>query len=270
MESPVYFRRWRWAALILVVVNAVYGYLLQRLHPTLPSIAEISARHENLFTPAGYAFAIWGLIYAGFTYFCIYILLPAQRMQPAYNSLARGLVLYALLGMVWEESFIREHVGLSVFIIGFMFAIGAVMFGLAKQCLRNGLARAPLFATFSLFFGWISVATLANLAGWLKSIGWQGGVWGEVPWTVAMISGAVVLGIVISRQWRDSVYPLAIIWSLIAIWVRQRHTSGLVEYTALGGAMILTLWTLINAGWVRSHALLRQTVPPQGNPPATI
>ena len=253
MSNDAPSRSWRWIALVTVIVNAGFNYTSDRMNQSLPSIAEVSARYESLFTPAPYAFAIWGLIYLGLTGYAIFALRDSQRKLAVHDWLAKGLVCYAGLGVAWAEIFRRDALGPSVTVILAMFAVGAMMFGIAKQAVWNGHFRAMVAAPFALFFGWISVAALANLAVWTESRGVIVTPEGRANFAVVMIGIAVALAIIVSRWYRDSIYPLVVIWASLAIWVAQRGENSLVANGALGGAVLTLLWVFANAVWVRRH-----------------
>jgi benzodiazapine receptor len=247
------FLFWRWFALIAVLANAVINFASARLNRDVPSIAEVSANYHALFTPAPYAFAIWGLIYVGLLGYAIFALQPAQRVITTHDSIARLLVIYAVLGVVWVEAFRRGAIGLSVVIILAMFVVGAFMFGLAKRRVWSGDWPALAGAPFSLYFGWISVATIADGAAWVDSRGGFSAFGGEIGWTILLIVAAVVLAVIVSRRYRDSVYPGVFVWAVFAIWLAQRDVTPRVAYAALIGAIVTAIWTMGNGAWIRRN-----------------
>jgi len=255
MNSAGDARFWRWCALIAVSANAVFNFASERFNHDLPSIAEVSANFHARFAPAPYAFAIWGLIYVAMLGYLVFALGAAQREVREHDAMSKLLVIYAVLGVAWAEGFRRGAIGLSLVIIVAMFVVGALMFGLAKRKVWAGYWPALVGAPFSLYFGWISVATLANAAAWVDYRGGFGSLGGEVSWTILLIVASVLLGLIVSRRYRDSIYPGVIAWAVFAIWVAQKDVTPLVAYVALAGAIITLGWMIGNVAWVRRHPI---------------
>lgn len=171
-----------------------------------------------------------------------------------HDTLASWLLAYAVLGVAWAEVFRRDAIGPSVVVIFAMFGVGAMMFGITKQAVWQRTFASVATAPFSLFFGWISVASLANLAAWANARGLFSGE-SETGFTIALIGIAVTLALIVSRRYRDSVYPCVVLWALTAIWIAQRGENLPVANMALASAIIVGIWTLANGTWVRSHPI---------------
>lgn len=237
-----------------LALNLGLNTLAEAMHPSRPSIAEITDKYDSLFAPASYAFSIWGLINLGFISYACYALREKQRNNPIHDRLAKGLVAYALLGMAWVDVFRRDAIGLSLVIAAAMAGVGAAMFVAAHRAVTNGrlgrLGRIP----FSIYFGWTSVALIANTSLWLKSWGWRGGQFGEPVCTVVMLALTVALGIGVSRVYRDRTYSLVILWATIAIWIEQRGDSFMVSNTALLAAVVMMGWLASRFVRLRRHA----------------
>jgi hypothetical protein len=236
---------WRWLALISVILNIGINYYTNVNPINNQTIGDVSAQYPILFTPAGYAFSIWGLIYLSLSVYAVAQLLPSQRNVPVYDRLAGPLIVISILSIAWVIVFSYERLGLSVVIIAGMLLTAIVLFGRVKQWIFRENGSAWLTVPFSLYLGWLSVAIIANAASWLTGIGWRGGAWGETPWAVLMILVAANLGILTSLRFRDWIYPLVIVWSCVAIWVARQQENSTVALTALIAAIILALWTIV-------------------------
>ena len=92
-----------------------------------------------------------------------------------------------------------------------------------------------------LYSGWITVATIANIAAYLSKIGWDGGFLSEEIWTIIMILAATLINaiIIFKRNMRE--FALVGVWALFAIFVRHNGELNSVAYTALAGAIVLFL-----------------------------
>lgn len=196
-----------------------------------------------LITPANYAFAIWGVIYLGLFAFGIYQLSPAQRTNPRIQQARPWLILACLAQAVWVFFFLSNQFWLSVL------AMLTILVPLIQVYRRLQIGRLTAVSRqerwsvqvpFGIYLGWISVATVTNVALALYSQNWSG--WGisAQTWTITMMGVAAVLGVLMILTRREVAYPLVISWALIAIAVKQ---TGLPEI-----AIPAAIWALVLAG----------------------
>lgn len=237
----------RIVALVVLLANICYPPLHHALSG-MPTEAEISPKYPTLFTPAGYAFAIWGVIYAAFTAYAVYALLPSQRANSAHDRIAPAFIAYNLLGITWITVFRAELLAASVVVIVAMLVAGIVMYLKASQAIERGELAAGWRAPFSLYLGWISVATIANTAVVLVANGWRGGRWDEVSWTLLMIGAAVMLGLIVGHRRRDFIYPAVIAWAALAIYVARRGDHPDVAAAAWLAGIVMLGWCALLAG----------------------
>jgi len=110
------------------------------------------------------------------------------------------------------------------------------------------LVRVP----FSVYLGWITVATIANVTVWLDYLGWSG--WGVGPevWTVIVLAVAVVIAALVSRTRRDVAYLLVLVWAFVGIAVKHPDTT-VVATAAWGAAAVVA--ALAAVGFIRGRAL---------------
>lgn len=191
-------------------------------------------------TPASYAFAIWGLIYLGLIAYGIYQLFPSQRSQILIRQVDIRLIVACLAQIIWVYVFTMQLFWLSVA------AMLAILLALIAAYLKLDPGNLPVtrerrwlvYMPFSVYLGWISVATIVNIASALYSSGWQGWGLSDATWTVIMlIVGTVVAGRV-AYQRRDVAFTLVFVWAYGAIAVRQ-FAEPAIWVTAGGAAMIL-------------------------------
>lgn len=241
----------RWLALAAIVGNVVYNYVYQQLG--LPSMREISDRHANLFTPAPYAFAIWALIYTAFLAFAILGVLPSRRDDRAYDRLAGPLALVNVLAAAWVTMFSFDLVWPCVAVIGAILAAAIVAYR------RTDPARPWLRAPFSLLLGWISVATIANVAAALTASGVTGGALGPAPWAIAMIAVAALLAIAIALRYRDPIVPAVVAWAAYAICVADTQATAVATAAVIAAiACLAAAVTSLRPGSPRSSSAARR------------
>lgn len=231
---------WRQIANILSVVLALTVNILAS---TLPlngqNTGEISDRFQVFFVPAGYVFAIWGVIYIGWIAFAVYQALPAQKESPRLRKLGYLFALSGLLNAAWLFCWHYNQFGLSVLVMLGLLGL------LIASYLRLDVGRTPVGTAekwcvdvpFSIYLGWISVAAIANVTDWLYFVNWNGfGIAPEI-WAVIMLLVASLVGVMMALTRRDSAYLFVFAWSFAGIAVKQAATP-MVAYAAWAAAVV--------------------------------
>jgi tryptophan-rich sensory protein len=228
--------------LALLVTLAVNG-LANALPLNGKLTGEISDSFPVLFTPAGYVFAIWGLIYLLLTAFAVYQALPAQRDNPRLDRIGGWFIAASLFNAAWIFLWHYEQFPLTIVaMLGLLVSLLAIY--LRLEIGRSPASRAERLLVdlpFSVYLGWISVATIANAAVTLYDLGWNGGGLGPLPWTVLVILVAAGLGAAMIFLRREVAYPLVLAWAFVGIAVRQSGAPVVVVTAALGAAAMLGL-----------------------------
>jgi hypothetical protein len=212
---------------------------------------EISDSIPSLFTPAGYVFAIWGLIYLGLGTFAVYQGLPMKRDRPFIKHIGYWFIASSVFNIIWLFLWHYEQFVLS------LVAMLGLLGSLLMLYIRLGIGRdaAPLldkvlvYLPFSIYLGWISVATIANASTVLIVLGWNGFGLSPELWTAMMVAIAAVLGIVMSWQRKEIAYPLVIVWALVGISVARSDIPLIVITT-----WVSALAVLVGLGWARLRA----------------
>ncbi len=212
--------------------------------------AEISDRFQVFVIPAGYVFAIWGVIYLLLGAFTVFQALPSRRTDPVLRSLGWLPALTGVLNTGWLLLFQFELFIASVpVMIGLLLTLIAIHLRLWD--LRAELDRARTWlirVPFSVYLGWITVATIANIAQTLQSVGFDG--LGIQPELIASAVLLVGLAIAVTFVWRfhDAAYGLVIVWAYAGIVVKESGAE-LVPIVAGAGALVVaTLVVLSLAG----------------------
>ena len=211
------------ATILVIVVNALANALpLNGLNT-----GEISDRFDVLFVPAGYVFAIWGVIYLGLIAFTVFQALPAQRENPRLRRIGWWYALGCLANSAWI--FLWHYEVFPLTIVAMLLLLASLL----AVYLRLGVGREQVGAAemwaahvpFGIYLGWISVATIANATDVLDYIGWNG--WGLSPevWAVIMIAVAALLTMAMALARRDAAYALVIAWAALGIGIKQAGTE---------------------------------------------
>jgi hypothetical protein len=165
---------------ILMLVAVLATIAVNGLANALPinglTTGEISDSFDTLFVPAGYVFSIWGLIYLGLLAYAVYQALPSQRGNSRLQSIAVPFLVASVANMTWI--FLWHY---QVFTLTLVAMVTLLLSLIAIYCrLRtdgasiNSGERWFVGLPFSIYLGWISVATIANTQDVLYSLGWKG------------------------------------------------------------------------------------------------
>jgi hypothetical protein len=225
-------RPWRIAALVGVVANITYNFASARIGEASMTVAEVSDKYQTLFTPAGYAFAIWGIIYGANLLYSVLALLPSQLEVHFHDRVAPWLLLTNALSSLWVSLFMDQQLGPSTLIIFATLVCSVVMYLLASDYLLvehlSHFWRVP----FGLWLGWLSVATIANLNLALSAAGWSGFPLPAALWTSLLLIGAGAIATAVGVLFLDPVVPLVIAWAALGISVEHWDESTLVGVVA--------------------------------------
>lgn len=234
---------WRWVAVAAVAANATWGYLAQATGFGEGSNADISARYPTLFTPAGYAFSIWSVIYASFLAAAIGMLLPSHRPREVHDELAPRLTFSMLLSAVWVTVFQLDQIDASLVVMVALVALAVTMYKRATRAVDDGTLRLWWQVPFSLYLGWLIVASAANLQVVLVAHGVDAPQSSGVA--IAAIGVVTLVALGVAWRWRDAVIPLVVSWAAVAIAVKNRGTTPDVSWAALVAASASTVSALL-------------------------
>ena len=231
---------------IITILVTLFTITMNVLANVLPlnglNTGEISDRFDIYFVPAGYVFSIWGLIYLGLIAFTIYQALPAQKDDQLLKKIYPAYWIGSLANVVWLFLWHYEVFSLT---LAAMLTLLACLLYIYVQISNSGsdldrnqkwLVKLP----FSIYLGWISVATIANVTQVLFYSDWGG--WGIAPevWAVIMLAIATVLGLLMLWREYDIAYTLVLVWAFIGINNSQSDTA-LVANAALIASSLLVI-----------------------------
>lgn len=234
--------------LIILAVLAVIG--VNGLANALPinglNTGQISDSFDVYFVPAGYVFSIWGLIYLGLIGYAIYQALPSQRDNPRLQRIAGPFLLSSLANIGWI--FLWHYLQFPLTLI-VMLALLATLIVIYMR-LRQGAGsperaeRWLVWLPFSIYLGWVSVATIANFTSVLSFYDWGGLGIAEPIWAVIMLAVGFLLAAIMTLRQADVAYNLVFVWAYIGIGVAQADTP-LVATAAYIGAGLIGLLSLV-------------------------
>lgn len=238
--------------IIALIITIILNYLSNTGIFNGNTMSTVSARYQNYFTPAGYAFSIWGLIYLGLAAFVIYHAIIAFKNNNENNVVLKvgwWFVISCLANSAWIFAWLYDYTGLSV-IIMIVLLFSLVMIILRTRMELDDLPMkqiAFVWWPFSLYAGWITVALIANISAWLTKINWDGFGFSSIAWTIIMVivAGIIYLIMIWQRNMRE--YALVGVWGLVAIAVANWTDQPGIVQTSVIVSVILFLSSSIHA-----------------------
>ncbi|WP_152443393.1 TspO/MBR family protein [Bacillus sp. THAF10] len=225
------------AFVLMIVVN----YLANALPLNGLTTGDIANRITVLFQPAGYVFSIWSLIYLLLGIWIIRQIPKSRRNLPIYVNTSSLFVLSCLLNSAWV---VLWHYGFWVTTVAVMVGLLCTLIALYLKMRASNPGKLDL-ATFSIYLGWISVATIANISYVLVELGWDGFGLSAVTWTVIMLVVATLLAVWFRMSNDDWLYPLVFVWAFIGIGVKNMAEYSEVSYVAYALAAVILVMTVL-------------------------
>jgi hypothetical protein len=223
---------WRIAALVAVFANVTFNAINGRIGESSPSVADISNAHPTLFTPAGYAFAIWGLIYGATLLYAVSALLPTQLDVRFHDRVAPWLLATNVLSSLWVACFTTAQFVPSLLIIAAILLCCVVMYSIASDHVVSEHLSHFWRLPFGLWMSWVGIATLANLCLTLSALGMPAWPFSAAVWTAILLVFAGLSAVSVSALFLDPVVPLVVSWATAAIAVEHWQDSSLVAVVA--------------------------------------
>ncbi|MCB0216962.1 MAG: tryptophan-rich sensory protein [Caldilineae bacterium] len=209
---------------LALAVTLYVNYLANALPINGRTPAEISDSFPSLVTPAGYVFAIWGLIYLALIAYAIYQAAPSRRASPLQRRVGWLFVLSCVFNSGWIFAFHYGHYRITELVmLGLLLTLIAIYLrlGTGRRPPADRLEAWALRLPFSLYLGWITIATIANTTILLLDEGWGG--WGLAPevWAVLVLMVGAGINAAIAYRHRDAVYVGVFIWAYAGIIVQH-------------------------------------------------
>jgi hypothetical protein len=233
----------QYANLLSVVLALTVNILATTLPLNGQNTGEISDRFHVYFVPAGYVFSIWGIIYIGWIAFTIFQFRASQKESPRLRQLGYLFAIGNLFNATWLFCWHYNRFGLSVLVMLALLGLLIVSY-LRLNVNRSSVTRAEFWSVdvlFSVYLGWITVATVANITDWLYFVGWDGFGIPAQAWAVIMLAVASLLGLAMALRRQDAAYLFVLVWAFIGIAVKQTPAPAVVLSAWIAAALMLGL-----------------------------
>ena len=229
--------------LVTVIIALTVNILASALPLNGQNTGEISDRFQVYFVPAGYVFSIWGIIYIGWIAFIIYQFRPSQKERPRLRRLGYLFALSNIANATWLFTWHYNFFGVGVLVMLTLLSLLIASY-LRLDVNRAFVSRAERWSVdipFSIYLGWITVATVANVTDWLYLVNWDGFGIPATTWAVIMLGVASLLGLAMTITRRDAAYLFVLVWSFIGIAVKQTSAPDVVTSAWIAATLMLAL-----------------------------
>jgi hypothetical protein len=213
---------------ILVVVTYIAMVVMNFLANALPinnrGTGEISNAYPNLFAPAGPAFSIWGLIYLLLGIYVIYQFVKKdQKTEEVIQKINPFFIVTSLANISWIFAWHYDYIAISVAVMAVLLILLIKIADIIRLGNFTTIEKVSIWAPFSIYFGWITVASIANITVFLVSIGWNGFGLADFVWTSIILLVGALIGILRMNKDKNIAYGLVLVWAYS--WILFKHLS---------------------------------------------
>jgi hypothetical protein len=211
------------AMIVTIIVNALAVILPLNGKTT----QELSDALPNLFVPAGITFSIWGIIYILWVVFAIYqardFFKKEEIDMPFLQQITFLFIISSFANSAWIFLWHYEYVSLSLLMMIIL------LISLLAIYMRLNIDKSNVTMTeklcvhvpFSVYLGWITVATIANVTAYLVSVKWDGFGIEPLTWTILIIAVGTLLTILMLALRKDIAFSLVVLWAFLGIWMKR-------------------------------------------------
>ncbi len=216
---------------ISFIAMIVVNFLANSLPINNRSTGAISDAYPNLFAPAGFTFSIWGLIYLLLAAFMVYQSVPHSKAvllknETLLNKLNLLFIATSLANISWIFAWHYDYIGVSVLIMAVLLVLLIKIADVLRDAKMTSQEKWLVATPFSVYFGWITVAAIANITVFLVSIGWNGFGIPESVWTCIILLVGALIAILRIRKDKNIAYGLVLIWAYFGIAIKHLSTAG--------------------------------------------
>jgi hypothetical protein len=236
----------------LIIFTTVLTLIVNGLANALPlnglTTGEISDSFQVYFVPAGYVFSIWGLIYIGLIAFTVYQALPSERDNPRLARIGGWVILANLANAAWI--FLWHYLLFPLTLVAMLILLAAlIMIYLLLKAMRSAASSRERWLVqlpFSIYLGWITVATVANVNSLLDYLNWNQFGISAAAWMGIILAVVAALAWVMSVRERDAAYLAVLLWALAGIGVKfpQEGFVTIATWTAFGLVALAFAWAV--------------------------
>lgn len=240
---------------IVAAVTYLFMIIMNGLANAIPingvTTGEVSDSYPDLFAPSTITFSIWGLIYLLLAAYTLYQLGLFRQDRGAgraelFTTIGIFFIISSVANGLWILAWHYDNIGLSLIL---MLVVLSCLILIANRTSREEFSlqeKILIRLPFSIYFGWITVATIANVTTFLVSIGWGGFGISEQIWMILVLFvGVAIAGARMIRD-KDIAYGFVIIWAYLGIWIKHASANEFAgQYPAVISAVTVCILLLL-------------------------
>jgi benzodiazapine receptor len=251
MSSKVNLTVYQTANVIAVIAALIMNTLVNILPLNGVTTGQVSDSYPNLFTPPGYVFSIWSVIYALAIIFMIYQARPSQRKEPYLVQIGFLYLIGAIANVSWLFVFQYSY-GVPQLLIVTLIPMTVLLLCLLAIYQRLGIGKIEVSRnrklavdlSISVYLGWISLAIIANIASVLNVLIPSIPMPTQALWTALAVVVAFMITVLMTWTRRDFAFGLVVIWASIGIAL-NRSAIPLIFTTSAASAAIIAILILL-------------------------
>lgn len=216
-----------------ILVGAAYlamiaaNFLANSLPINGRTTGQVSDNYPNLFAPTGFTFSVWGLIYLLLAGYTIYQFTKiGAKKENLFKKINPLFIATSLINILWILAWHYDFIGISVILIVALLVSLIKIADILRQGKFSRTESLLISAPFSVYFGWITVATIANITVYLVSMGWGGLGIAEHIWTAIILLVGALIGTVRMRKDKNIFYGSVLVWAYLGILYKHLSAGG--------------------------------------------
>ncbi len=232
---------------VITLATVGFNIFVEQIVPRSTSVAEVSDKYFTNVTPYGLTFIIWGVIFIGLLGYSFYQSLPKNKDKAFLDEVAIWYAMSCIANIMWLvlwtlELIVATPVVMLVLLGSLVVSYISLHLNIPPDDEFTWQDRLFVYLPFSIYLGWISVATIANIASFLDSFGitdlvLDGRMWAAILMVVAAILAGALL---IFAQ--DLPFAVTVLWGLFGIFNNGDNISpqlGPIQIAFLAALMII-------------------------------
>lgn len=226
----------KWGNLLALIAMITVNVLAELLPIGGTTTAHVSDKYPSMFTPGGFTFSIWFLIYILLTVFVIGQLVTKDPVVT--EKIGNKFILSCLFNIAWIVTWHYEMIMVSTLIIA---ALWVVLLFMARDVMDGSFMNKSVFG---IYFAWITVATIAAIfigIGYLKPEFFGSGV--ELVSCLLALALTTAIGVYMTFKYKNWPFALTVAWAMLGILIKQTEglqiNSVIMVVTLVAGIVIL-------------------------------
>ena len=210
-------------------------------------VGQTGSYNEPLVVPAGYAFAIWGIIYLGIIALPIYHWIKRQEGHELWIPFRYWFSLNVICNGLWLAFASMDWLWTTVGIILVMLVSLYQMRILLKRMQVDEVQLSYWFEQFvvHIYFAWITLATALNISAALNFYQWSGFGISELTWALIILPIAAIIAGLVFRKFRDRAYALVVVWAFVALFIKHIDSYPSIAYLGVAVVVIFSVIAIL-------------------------